>query len=110
MLFCINCGISLPGGAQYCPTGRTGPLHEVAEGEAGPVNPASLSAMGPEIIIAEVRLASAPVKGVDSSHHRLKISRANRGLLVGIVSVLLLVLCYMAILITVARTAAASSG
>jgi hypothetical protein len=131
MLFCIECGTSLPGGAHYCPACRTRRRHDVGGAEAGPMNAASLSVMGPEMMIAEARLASAPAQSIDSSRDprqtdpnpprsavtptvqplvrkRLAIS----ALVVAILAVLLLILGYMAIVIAIARivTAAAASG
>lgn len=71
--------------------------------------------MEPEMMIAEVRLRSAPARGAETPTVQPPVPKkrpAVSALVLGIVSVLLLILAYMAIALTVARfvPAAAATG
>lgn len=59
----------------------------------------------PEMMIAEVRLKGAPVQGIEPTVQPLvrKKRLAVSALVLGIVSVLLLILVYLAVVLTVAR-------
>ena len=62
--------------------------------------------MEPEMMIAEARLTSAPERGAETPTVQPLVRKKRLGasaLVVGIVSVLLLILAYVAIVITVAR-------